>query len=157
MTQIIPIPRLPNESDAGRRGGPKGEETLRERVAREHVHLGTLFDDVGRTLEERRPIGEFREAFYVLANELETHFDQEDRLYYPAIRGLRPEFESQLLNLTERHTWFRDQLRRISDHLLHDDIEGAGSVFRSVVHAFDGHERTEDDLLLALGNILEGS
>lgn len=138
-------------SENPREGGTQGGAVLEDRVAREHRHLETLFEEVNRFLAGENSADAVREAFGELADELETHFDQEDRLYYPAIWGIRPELKESLSDLMARHHWFHDQLRRIADHFAHGELEGGAVLFRKVMESFHAHEHAEEELLARLG------
>lgn len=123
---------------------------MSHRVVAEHRHLEELFETTARALAAATGTKPVWPAFEQLSGELDTHFEQEDQLYFPAISGLRPELKPQLDELGLRHRWFRDQLRRIGDHLGHDDLEGAARVFRDLHQAFLAHERIEEAILLRL-------
>lgn len=138
-------------------GDRRGGALLEDRLAREHRQLEALFEELAWALETGRPAAEARAAFTELAETLEVHFEQEDRLYYPAIGGLRPELEGRLAELAERHQWFLDQLRRLGDHLRHEDTAGAWAVFRSLSDAFAAHESAEDEILQQIARLRSGS
>ena len=130
---------------------------LEDRLAQEHRRLEALFEELTWALETGRPAAEARAVFTELTETLEIHFEQEDRLYYPAIGGLRPELRERLAELAERHQWFRDRLRRVGDHLLHDDIAGARAVFDSLIDAFAAHESVEDEILQQIAALRPGA
>ena len=120
-------------------------------AARAHRHLELVFDDVGASLAQRDDLPVVNESLARLAGELTTHFDQEDRLYLPAIETLRPEHRERLGELRGAHAWFLKQLDRMSDRLRHEDLDGAAAMFRELERGFRLHEAMEEALLASLG------
>jgi hypothetical protein len=116
-----------------------------------HRHLELVFDDVAACLAQRDDLPVVSESLVHLAGELATHFDQEDRLYLPAIETLRPEHRERLGELRGAHAWFLQQLDRMSDRLRHEDLDGAAALFRELERGFRLHEAMEEALLASLG------
>ena len=104
-------------------------------------------EGVARRLAPEAASEERLGAFGELAAELEVHFEQEDRLYYPSIAALAPDHKDRLAELTRRHQAFLEQLRAIADRLAHDDLEGARSAFEAFRAEFRRHEAIEEALL----------
>ena len=125
-------------------------DDLSQRATRAHRQLELVFDDLAASFAQRDDLPVILEAFARLEGELATHFDQEDRLYHPAIETLRPEHRERLGELRRAHGWFLEQLARVKDRLRHEDVDGAASVFREVERAFRLHETMEEALLASL-------
>ncbi len=132
-----------------------GRNLTSERVVKEHRHLEDLFEALSRTFAAQASDENVWEAFEELSNELHAHFDQEDQLYFPAICALKPDLKEPMVELARRHDMFRDQLRRIGDHLGHGDLEGAAGVFHTVDRSFRVHEQLEEQILERLESELE--
>ena len=128
---------------------------MSHRVINEHRRLEDLFETLGAAFADDQPASGLWEPFEHLSEELQTHFEREDRLYFPAIWTLCPELKAELEEASSRHSWFCDQLRIIGDHLGHDDIEGATMVFRQLEKSFGAHEQVEEQILTRLDAALE--
>lgn len=124
-------------------------------VISEHRRLEDLFEALERAFADAQPVDSLWQAFEQLSEELQTHFEQEEHLYFPSIWALCPELKQPLGEAGDRHAWFRDQLRLLGDHLGHDDKEGAARVFRGLDESFRLHEQFEEQLLTRLDAALE--
>ncbi len=78
---------------------------------------------------------------------METHFEQEDELYYPAIWVLRPSEKPELLGFVEAHQHFRTRLREIEAHLDREALDEAFRAFAHLAETFAAHEVAEERLL----------
>ena len=126
-------------------------DDLAGQAASAHRHLELVFDDVTASLAQRDDLPVVNESLARLAGELATHFDQEERLYLPAIETLRPEHRERLGELRGAHAWLLKQLDRVSDRLRHADLDGAAAMFRELEQGFRLHEAMEEALLASLG------
>ncbi len=89
-------------------------------------------------------------AFGRLREELETHFDKEDRLYYPAIRALRPD-RAEAVNRVERaHAQFIRRFELIVAQIQEGKLDEAERSFEEFAEAFIFHEIREEDLIRSL-------
>ena len=116
----------------------------------EHRRLDALFEEVRDSF---RPAGSpeaTREAVAELRVALETHFDQEDRLYYPAIWALRPDLKPKLKSLVDSHAEFLAQLDHLTALLERSEGDEARAVFDYVSAVFDRHEGAEEEILATL-------
>jgi hypothetical protein len=125
-------------------------DDLSQRASRAHRQLELVFEDLGSSFLHRDELPVLSEAFARLQGALATHFDQEDRLYHPAIVTLRPEHRERLDELRRAHGWFLEQLARMAERLHQEDVDGAADVFREVERAFRLHEAIEETLLASL-------
>ena len=119
-------------------------------VLTEHRRLGELFEEV---VDSLRPDGSpeaTREALEELRAALETHFDQEDRLYYPAIWALRPDLEAHLRDLVGSHGDFLARVDCVQGLLGRGERAAARDAFQNLRTAFRRHETAEEDALAAL-------
>jgi len=88
-----------------------------------------------------------RGAFARLREALESHIDQEDRLYYPSLRALRPAHRTVLDSLVVAHDGFRTRLAEIDAGLDTRDRTDAGIDLGAFAEAFAAHEAVEEQLL----------
>jgi len=126
-----------------------GKSVEREVLA-EHRRLDALFVEV-QTAFKRPVVSEAaRDAFKELGEALDTHFDQEDRLYYPAIWALRPDLKPKLHAFREEHAEFRRQLEAIEAMLASGDFEEACRAIEVLSGRFGRHEVSEEETLRSL-------
>lgn len=130
-------------------GPTRGDSVVREVLA-QHRRLDALFDEVQDSFRPEGPPEAAREALKELREALETHFDQEDRLYYPAIWALRPDLKAQLKTLVDAHGEFLGHLDRLESLLGQGEVAEARSVFEYLSAVFTRHEAAEEETLAAL-------
>jgi len=119
-----------------------------EQVVRaEHRRLDERFAEAARILEEPVELEEARDAFAALAEQVDVHFEQEDRLYYATIAALRPELRRDVEAIGMAHRRFRLQLAEIGGQLASADLEAARRTFAHLSRAFEQHEAAEESLL----------
>jgi hypothetical protein len=118
---------------------------VKSTVQGEHHRIDELFADVGRVFSESPD--EARDAFAVLSEALDVHFEQEERLYYASIGALRPDLKPEINAIFEAHRRFRLELAAIGDQLERDALEGAQRGFAALATAFRQHEAAEERLL----------
>ncbi|MDP6978141.1 MAG: hemerythrin domain-containing protein [Myxococcota bacterium] len=129
---------------------------MKHRITREHSHLEDLLDALIRTFSKSgATVRGLWEPFEQFALDLESHIEQEDRLYFPAIGALSPDLKASLEALSVDHSAFTDQLRQVADHLAHEDIEGATRSLRNLDASLRAHEQVEEEILARLDSKLE--
>ncbi len=128
---------------------------MTDEVIDEHRHLEKLLEALWRALEGDRLGSNSWSAFQELSEELRIHFEREDQLYFPAIWGLHPDLKVTLGEVSERHSWFCEQLQLIGDHLGQEDPQGVIAVLRGLDEAFRAHEQTEEQILARVEGAIE--
>lgn len=118
-----------------------------ERVRAEHLRLDEMFVEVTSVLGQSTDLEEVRDSFAALAEQVDVHFEQEDRLYYATIAALRPELKSDVEAIALSHRFFRAAFAEIGDLLARDDLEGARQAFTRLTREFEQHEASEERLL----------
>ncbi len=93
-------------------------------------------------------------AFASLRSVLEAHFDQEDHLYYPTIRSLRPEFKPAIEALVAAHDRFRSQFAAIHRLVKAGPLVDAAGFLEEFGRAFSVHEEAEEQMLRSLDSQL---
>jgi len=89
-------------------------------------------------------------AFGRLRGELERHFEQEDRLYYPAIRALRPDRAEAVDRVGKAHEQFLRRFELVDRLIQAGKLEEAERSFEEFAEAFIYHEMREEDLIRSL-------
>ena len=122
-------------------------ESLEQQIARQHRQLDTLFEETLVAMRKDRDPEKALDAFEHLHEALETHFSQEDHLYYPPIWALRPQQKLPLLDFIENHEHFRGLLMEISTQMEGRSLEVAARRLDEFVAEFSAHELEEEALL----------
>jgi hypothetical protein len=78
---------------------------------------------------------------------LEAHLGHEDRLYYPALRALRPAERDALWSFATAHEAFRARLRAIAAALAQGPLDAAWRLLERTARELALHERQEEILL----------
>jgi hypothetical protein len=118
-----------------------------EQVREAHRRLQDSYADVQETLAEEPSSEAAREVFAALRESLNVHFEQEDRLYYPAIRSLRPELGPRVAGFADQHDRFRRCLTAIDTLLGAGNRAEALSEFAALTREFGLHEADEEAML----------
>jgi len=119
------------------------------RVGAVHRSLAAMFEETRAAFRDGDE-AEAVVAFGRLREELETHFDKEDRLYYPAIRALRPD-RAEAVNRVERaHAQFIRRFELIVAQIQEGKLDEAERSFEEFAEAFIFHEIREEDLIRSL-------
>jgi len=123
------------------------DRSIEHSIAEEHRRLDALFEEILVAMREDEPPEAIRDAFARLREALESHIDQEDRLYYPSLRALRPAHRDVLYSLAAAHDVFRTRLEEIDTRLGARDLGAAERAIGAFGEAFAAHELTEERLL----------
>jgi hypothetical protein len=128
---------------------------VKGQVLAEHRRLDVLFVEAREAFRGEDVSDSATEAFQELREALEIHFEQEDRLYYPAIWALRPDLESGLQDFVAEHDKFRSQIEHIEALLAREDFAGGGRAIEALAGDFGRHEVSEESMLRRLDHDLE--
>lgn len=129
---------------------------MKTEILAQHRFLDALLGEVRETFQASDAGRSAREAFSQLRGVLETHFEQEEDLYYPAIWALRPAQKAPLEACVGAHTEFRAMLRQISRLLEGGQLRGALEALDALAHGFERHEVLEEAVLAELDRELAG-
>jgi len=120
------------------------------RIASQHTYLDALEATVLRAFERGDP-GEMQQLLHGFHASLDAHFALEEQVHFPALRGLRPDFQSELDELIREHVRFREELDRIVASLRAIDANGPAAEilasFRDMAASLRRHEEREERLL----------
>ncbi len=85
-----------------------------------------------------------------LKDALETHFAQEESLYFPTLWNLRPEVEQELRGLIAAHAGFLEILDRIARFIDDGARTDAQACFDDLQRLFALHEASEERTLRSI-------
>ena len=107
---------------AARRPFGQGEEPALERrmehlglrLSAQHRQLDEFFEAVVAAVE-RGSLVAARAAFSHFDDALDAHVTLEDQIFFPALRGLHRQIDSELVAFVEEHGRFRHSLHELAD------------------------------------------
>jgi hypothetical protein len=123
------------------------EHALHGIVSREHRQLDDLFGELEASFANRGDPDAVRDAFAALSEQLEVHFEQEDRLYFASIGALCPELAPQVRAIADAHRGFRRELAAIRQALDLCELALARGRIAELADGFRRHEAREEALL----------
>ncbi|HBZ69372.1 MAG TPA: hypothetical protein DEP35_06425 [Deltaproteobacteria bacterium] len=122
-------------------------KSLEGLVAAEHRHLDALFGEILLDLRRGGEGAAAQDAFARLRDQLEAHLAREDRLYYPALRALRPAHREPIAAIVAAHDVFRSQLAQIESSLAIGAKDAALRAVELLASLFATHEVAEEQML----------
>jgi hypothetical protein len=122
---------------------------MKDTIAAAHRRLDALLGETRSALREGDEVTASA-SFTQLRTALEAHFDQEDRLYYPSIRALRPDLKKTVEGFVAAHAVFGERLAEISANLEAGALAQAEHGLQAFADDFAPHEAGEEEMLLAL-------
>ena len=125
-------------------------ERYGSRLSAQHRQLDEFFATVMSALE-RGSLVTARAVFVRFRDALDAHVTLEDRVFFPALRGLHPRITSELVRLVEDHESFRRDLDELSDLLAKGSGEEFADAFDCLAVTFSQHEEREEGLMTRLG------
>lgn len=115
------------------------------RISSQHRQLDDLHAFVAAALE----LGDASTAcqqFCRFKDALAAHMSLEDDLYFPALHGLEPELEAELIRLAEDHQRFRSDLAALERHFDRGELGSCQTALDRFVGQFAAHELREERL-----------
>jgi hypothetical protein len=128
-----------------------------EHVRVDHVRLDDLFAELRDALADGAGAPEVGELFARLRRTLELHLVQEDRVYYPSLRGLRPEHRRMLDAFCAAHDEFRAELGDMATALAGAAAADLERRVDAMARRFVMHESAEELLLERIDAELRGA
>lgn len=125
------------------------------RVSSQHRQL----DEFHRLVVEalgRGSLQAARLAFTRFRDALEAHIALEDRVFFPALHGLRPDLERDLAALVSEHGDFRVSLEQLHDTLAEGSAETFAEQLDRLVDHVAAHELREEELLASISPAAAG-
>jgi iron-sulfur cluster repair protein YtfE (RIC family) len=116
------------------------------RLSTQHERLDTFCKMVSEALG-RGSLSGARLAFMRFGDALEAHVTLEDQVFFPALRGLRPDLTEPLTRLVQEHATIRHDLEQLRDLLSAGSAEAFARDFTCLCDFIREHERSEDEVL----------
>jgi iron-sulfur cluster repair protein YtfE (RIC family) len=119
------------------------------RISSQHRQLDDLHAFVAAALEQ----GDASEAcqrFCRFKDALDAHMALEDELYFPALHGLEPSLEAELMRLAQEHQRFRSELAALERSFDEGELASCQTALDRFVGRFAAHELREEDLTHAV-------
>lgn len=131
-------------------------EEIVEQVRVDHARLDDLFCELRDAIADGVGPEMVSELFERLRASLEVHLAQEDRVYYPGLRGLRPEHRRLLDAFCTAHDEFRNELGAIAAALGGASDTDLERRIDTMARRFVMHESAEELLLQRIDEELHG-
>lgn len=131
-------------------------EEIVERVRVDHARLDDLFSELRDAIAGGVGSATVAALFERLRANLEVHLAQEDRVYYPGLRGLRPEHRRLLDAFCTAHDEFRSELGAIAAALGDGSDLDLERRIDAMARRFVMHESAEELLLQRIDEELHG-
>jgi len=110
-----------------------------------------LFRETRKEFQPSADVERVRTAFGRLANAIKKHYDYEDRIYFPSLSSIQPEYKSELQELSLAHERFRSRILSIQMLLGNrDNLEEASRCFETFCKLFEAHEAEENEFFHVL-------
>lgn len=121
-------------------------ESEARRLSTQHQQLNEFFTHVMSALKSGS-LQATRAWFIRFRDALEAHLSLEDKVFFPAFRGLRPELAEALTGLFDEHERFRVWLDQLHDLLAVGSAEAFATQFDDLAVRLSEHERREEEIL----------
>jgi hypothetical protein len=118
------------------------------RISSQHRQLDDLYALVAAALEQG-DVPAACQRFCRFKDALDAHMALEDDIYFPALHGLEPELEAELVRLAQEHQRFRSDLAMLGRCFDGGDIGNCQTALDRFVGRFAAHELREEDLTQA--------
>lgn len=113
-------------------------------MADQHRHLKPLQAELAEALARNLPHRQLHERFAHYREAIEAHFTLESEMFFPALHGLRPEWEAELEGLDRDHRRLGEELAGIARRIEAGDAAEALDRF---VARLREHESVEEALV----------
>lgn len=118
-----------------------------DQVRDDHSRLDELFSQLREAIADGVGTATVADLFTRLRTSLEVHLAQEDRVYYPGLRDLRPEHRRMLDAFSAAHDEFRGELAEIAEAIGDAFATEAERRIEALARHFEMHESAEELLL----------
>jgi hypothetical protein len=125
------------------------------RISSQHAQLGAFFEGVARALERGDGMAA-ASAFTRFGDAFDAHISLEDHLFFPALHGMRPDFDRELTRLVAEHEGFRRDLNRLERTIEEGDLHSAARDMDVLGRALADHEAREEELVRRITAHREG-
>lgn len=111
-----------------------------------HGRIDAWFESTREALTGEQPLS----ACEQLRDVLEAHFAQEEKLYFPTLWQLRPDYEQRFRGLISAHAIFLDKIDEAVEFIRADQPSEAVRCFEDLRRLFAAHEVEEEETLRSL-------
>jgi hypothetical protein len=111
-----------------------------------HSRIDAWFDTTRSVLAS----DEAASACAQLRDTLETHFAQEEDLYFPTLWQLRPDCEKSLRGLIAAHAVYLGKVDKTAEFIGEGRTDEAVTCFEELQNLFAAHEIEEEEILRAM-------
>jgi iron-sulfur cluster repair protein YtfE (RIC family) len=129
---------------------------IRERLKRaadqiqaQHRRFEPLFEELTRSLASGT-CREAQTAVFRIDGAIKAHFQLEERIVFPSIRGLYPERQAELEELSKDHREIGAGLQSVIDPILEEKLDLAAQALEKCWRAVKDHEVREEAFLNGL-------
>jgi hemerythrin superfamily protein len=116
------------------------------RISSQHRQLDALYAMIADAIEKGLA-SKAQLAFLRFQDALEAHFSLEDELYFPALRGLRPELDGDLAALVREHQDLRESMLSVRSEFERSDLDCSANALEEFIRLLTAHEDREERLL----------
>ncbi len=116
------------------------------RISSQHEKLNFFTSALADSLLHQSP-QQAIEVFQRFEDALTAHLDLEEQMFFPALQGLRPDMDADLLQLIREHERFREALQRLARSIEASDLEQSRSDFETLCGELARHEAREEEIM----------
>lgn len=123
-----------------------------KQMGAQHRHLRPIHAELAETLARQGAVRPAQHAFSRYREALEAHFALEGEMFFPALHGLRPDWEVDLEGLDREHDKLRASLAEVGRRIGAGALDDAGAALAGFASALRDHEGREERLISQLGD-----
>lgn len=119
------------------------------RLSSQHRQLDALYGRIAAALAAADP-GAAEDALERFLDAWDAHTQLEDKLYFPALRGLRPNLDAVLAGFAADHRRLRKVLVGVAPRLAAGELEAAAALLDAAAAEISDHEAREERFVAEL-------
>ena len=121
--------------------------SIQDLISTQHRRIDSMVAEIIGAVSETEDLALIRKAFSRMRESLESHLQDEDRLYEPALTSARLPHRHVLEGFLDAHKVFRSRLAEIDADLAHVSHAEAARELIDFVGIFEAHEAAEERML----------
>ena len=125
----------------------KSPNSIQNLISTQHRRIDSMVAEILGAVTETEDLALVRKAFARMRETLESHLDDEERLYEPALNTARPSHRHALQGFLEVHKVFRSRLAEIDADLADVSHAEAARELTDFIAIFEAHEAAEERLI----------
>jgi hypothetical protein len=119
-------------------------------MADQHRHLRPIQADLAEALARDGRVRPAQDAFARYRQAIDAHFALEGEMFFPALHGLRPDWQEALEALDREHEGLRDALSEVGRRIGAGTLAEAGAALAGFASELRDHEGREEQLVARL-------